>query len=230
MKTIGLLGGMSYESTVEYYKGINQHINKIMGGVSSAKIVMVSFDFEKISQLQHDEKWDELTDLMVQKSADLKMIGADLLAICTNTMHMMASDIETRASIPVLHIAKATADAIKEKGIKKVALLGTKFTMTGDFYRDVLNENGIDVMIPNEADMDVVHSTIYNELVVGKILSESRQKFCDIVKRLEACGAKGVVLGCTEIPLLLKQSDVTLPVFDTMGIHIAAISQLATQT
>ncbi len=227
MKTIGLLGGMSYESSSEYYKKINELVNKAMGDCTSAKIIMYSFDFEHISQLQNAGEWGKLTDLLAEKACDLARCGADFIAICTNTMHMMADDIEARAGVEVLHIAKATAQAINKEGIDKVALLGTKFTMTGDFYSGILNDSGVEVIIPCEADMDVVHDTIYNELVVGVISDESRCKFIEIIDRLKHRGAKGVVLGCTEIPLLIKQENVDIPVFDTMDIHCEAISRKA---
>jgi aspartate racemase len=220
MKTIGLIGGMSWESTVEYYKIINELVTEKLGGIHSAKIIMHSFDFQEIEELQHSGKWDELTDLLVEKAILLKNAGADFIVICTNTMHLMADDIEKRANIKVVHIAEATGDAIINKKMNKVALLGTKFTMQKDFYKKVLKDKyNIQTIIPNEEDMQIIHDIIYNELVIGKITHESKTKYINIIEKLAKDGAEGVVLGCTEIPLLIKQDDVSIPIFDTTEIH-----------
>jgi len=227
MKTIGLLGGMSNESTTEYYKKINMLINEKVGGSTSAKIVLHSFDFGVISKLQSAGRWDELTDMLVEKAKNLKVCGADFICICANTMHLMAQDIENRVDIEVLHIASATANEIKKCGLKKVALLGTKYVMQGDFYIDILNKNGIEVVIPNEADMDEIHRIIFDELVVGNINDVSKQKYIEIIQRLQQDGVAGVVLGCTEIPLLVSQDDLSIPAFDTMDIHCKAICDKA---
>jgi aspartate racemase len=220
LKTIGLIGGMSWESSLEYYRIINETAKLKLGGLHSAKCLMYSVDFEKIEILQHEERWDELTDIMVHIAEKLKNGGADFIIICTNTMHKMASDIESRAGIKILHIAEVTGQQVVKKGMKKVGLLGTKFTMEQDFYKKVLEEKfNIDVVIPDENERKIVHEIIYNELCAGIINESSKKKYIQIINNLESNGAEGVVLGCTEIPLLIKQEDVTIPVFDTTTIH-----------
>ncbi|WP_234117277.1 aspartate/glutamate racemase family protein [Clostridium hydrogenum] len=220
MKTIGLIGGMSWESSLEYYKIINETVKLKLGELHSAKCIMYSVDFEEIELLQHQGKWKELTDIMVDAAKALKSAGADFIVICTNTMHKMAEDIEREAGIKVLHIAEVTGEKIIEKGIKKVGLLGTKFTMEQDFYKKVLkNKFNIDVIIPEVADREVVHKIIYEELCKGILKDTSREKYKEIISKLQAKGAEGVVLGCTEIPLLIKQKDVSVTVFDTTTIH-----------
>ena len=225
MKTIGLIGGMSWESSLEYYRIINETIKLKLGGLHSAKCLMYSVDFEEIKELQHQDKWEELTDIMVTSAERLKSGGADFIVICTNTMHKMASDIENRVGIEVLHIAEATGEEIIGKRIKKVGLLGTKFTMEQDFYKKVLKEKfNIEVLIPEENEREIIHNVIYNELCNGIINEASKEKFKKIIDNLALKGAEGVVLGCTEIPLLIKQEDVNIPVFDTTTIHaIAAV-------
>ena len=225
MKTIGLIGGMSWESSLEYYRIINETIKLKLGGLHSAKCLMYSVDFEEIKELQHQDKWEELTDIMVTSAERLKSGGADFVVICTNTMHKMASDIENRVGIKVLHIAEATGEEIIGKRIKKVGLLGTKFTMEQDFYKKVLKEKfNIEVLIPEENEREIIHNVIYNELCNGIINEASKEKFKKIIDNLALKGAEGVVLGCTEIPLLIKQEDVNIPVFDTTTIHaIAAV-------
>jgi aspartate racemase len=223
MKTIGLLGGMSWESSIEYYRIINQAVKQRLGGSHSAKCLMFSVDFAEIEALQHAGQWEELTQEMIKAVRQLQVGGADFLVICTNTMHKMADEIIAATHIPLLHIADATAEAIKARGLKTIGLLGTRFTMEGDFYRGRLQEDhNINVIIPNEADQEIVHHIIYHELVKGEIREDSRQTYQRVITDLASRGAEGVVLGCTEIPLLIHQADVEIPVFDTTRIHAEA--------
>lgn len=223
MKTIGLLGGMSWESSLEYYRILNETVKARLGGFHSADCLMYSVDFDEVEALQHQDKWDELTEMMIDAAQRIEAGGAEILVICTNTMHKMAPEMQAAIQIPLLHIADAAGEAIKAQGLQTVGLLGTKFTMEGDFYRKRLSERfGLNVLIPEEADRERVHNTIYGELVKGVINPESRRAFQDIIKKLEAKGAQGVILGCTEIPLLVKQADVAIPVFDTSCIHAEA--------
>lgn len=223
MKTIGLLGGMSWESSQEYYRIMNEEVRSLLGGSHSAKCLMYSFDFHEIEQLQHENKWEALTDTMVKEACHLKSAGADFIVICTNTMHLMADAIEEATKLKVLHIADVTGKAITARKINKVALLGTKFTMEGNFYKDLLNnKHGIDVIIPDEKDRQIIHDIIYRELVVGKITEDSRSAYQTIIEKLAQEGAQGVILGCTEIPLLIHQEDVSIPIFDTTTIHAKA--------
>lgn len=228
MKTIGLIGGMSWESSVDYYRIINEETRNILGGSHSSKCLMYSFDFHEIEELQNKNSWEELTEEMVLQADNLKKAGADFIVICTNTMHIMAPDIEKRTGLKVLHIADVTGEEIKRKSIGKVALLGTKFTMEGSFYKKVLKDkHDIDVVIPNDEDREVIHNIIYNELVRGIIKDDSRQKYIKIIDKLMDKGAEGVVLGCTEIPLLIKQKDVSIPIFNTTEIHSKAAVRYA---
>lgn len=220
MKTIGLLGGMSWESSLVYYKIVNEKVKEILGGHHSCECIMYSVDFDPIMKLQHDGKWDELTNLMIKAAKKVEKGGAEMLTICTNTMHKMYDDVQNNISIPVLHIADATAEAIKEKNISTIALLGTRFTMEQDFYKGRLEEKyGIKVLIPEGKNLEAVHNIIYKELVLGELKNESRQTYQRIIEDLANKGAQGVILGCTEIPLLIKQKDVSIPVFDTTTIH-----------
>jgi aspartate racemase len=228
MKTIGLIGGMSWESSVDYYRIINEETRNILGGSHSSKCLMYSFDFHEIEELQNKNSWEELTKEMVLQADNLKKAGADFIVICTNTMHIMAPDIEKRTGLKVLHIADVTGKEIKRKSIGKVALLGTKFTMEGSFYKKVLKDkHNIDIVIPNDEDREVIHNIIYNELVRGIIKDDSRQKYIKIIDKLMDKGAEGVVLGCTEIPLLIKQKDVSIPIFNTTEIHSKAAVRYA---
>lgn len=228
MKKIGLIGGMSWESSLEYYKIINETTKLKLGGLHSAECLMYSVDFQEIESLQHQNKWEELTNIMVDTAEKLKNAGADFIVICTNTMHKMASDIENRVGIKVLHIAEVTGEKIIQKGMKKVGLLGTKFTMEGDFYKKVLKERfNIDVVIPDEDDREIVHEVIYEELCKGIINENSKEKYKKIINSLVLKGAEGIVLGCTEIPLLIKQEDVSIPVFDTTTIHAVSAVEFA---
>ena len=228
MKTIGLLGGMSWESSSEYYRILNETVKARLGGFHSADCLMVSVDFAEVESLQHQDKWDELTEMMVAAAERIEAGGAEILLICTNTMHKMAPEMQAAIQIPLLHIADAAGKAIQAQGLQTVALLGTKFTMEGDFYRQRLHEKfGLDVLIPDAADREIVHNTIYDELVKGVLNPASRQAFLKIITKLQAQGAQGVVLGCTEIPLLVKQADVDIPVFDTTRIHAEAAAAWA---
>ena len=223
MKTIGILGGMSWESSIEYYRIINEEVNRRLGGVHSAKILMYSVDFGEIEALQHAGRWDEATAFMVDAARRIERGGADFLVIATNTMHKMAEEVAAAIGIPLLHIADATAERIKAQGLRKVGLLGTRFTMEEDFYRGRLEQkHGLTVLIPDRADRDEVHRVIYEELVVGRIVPASRQRYIAIMERLIDQGAEGIILGCTEIGLLVKDGDVPVPLFDTTRIHAEA--------
>jgi aspartate racemase len=220
MKTIGLLGGMSWESSSEYYRILNETIAKRLGDLHSADCLLYSVDFAEVEALQHAGRWDELTEMMISAAQSLAHGGAECLLICTNTMHLMAPEIQAAIDIPLLHIADAAGEAVQAQGLHKVALLGTRFTMEGDFYRQRLTDKfGLEVLIPEEADRAIVHQTIYGELVKGEIKDSSRDAFLEIIAKLQAQGAEGVILGCTEIPLLVHQADVEIPVFDTTRIH-----------
>lgn len=228
MKKIGLIGGMSWESSQVYYKIINEKIRDILGGFHSSKCVMESVDFSEIEKLQHNDDWISLNKMMVDSAKNLENAKADLIVLCTNTMHLCSEEIINNVSIPFLHIAAATGKKIKEQQISKVLLLGTKFTMEKDFYKKILkNDFDIEVIIPNEEDRDRVHKIIYEELVQGKILSESKKEYQRIIHDSIKNGAEGVVLGCTEIPLLIKGNDVTIPVFDTTTIHAESAVEFA---
>jgi len=223
MKTIGLLGGMSWESSLEYYRIINQAVKARLGALHSAQCLLYSVDFAEVEALQHAGEWDALTQAMIAAVRRLERGGADCLVICTNTMHRMADQVQAATSLPLLHIADATAKAIKAQGLQSVGLLGTRFTMEGDFYRDKLErDHSLKVLIPNEAGREAVHRVIYDELVQGIIREKSRQVYLDVIADLVARGAQGVILGCTEIPLLVRQADVAIPVFDTTAIHAQA--------
>ncbi|MGZ2371641.1 aspartate/glutamate racemase family protein [Ancylomarina sp. YFZ004] len=220
MKRIGLIGGMSWESSIVYYELINKKVKAVLGGFHSCKSLMDTVDFDQIVKLQHEDRWEELDEIMLDSAKRLEKAGADIIVLCTNTMHLCSPAIKANISIPFLHIAEATGMEIVSRGIKKVALLGTKFTMEKDFYKEVLsNQFGIEVIIPNDAERAQVHQIIYGELVQGKIKDESRQVYQTIIKNLEDRGAEGVILGCTEIPLLISDSDVNIPTFDTTTLH-----------
>lgn len=223
MKTIGLIGGLSWEASAVYYRIINELVRAKVGSTHSAKSIMYSVDFAEFEQLQHQGDWDKLTELMIESGMRLKNGGADFIVICANTMHKMADAVESQVGIPLLHIADTTADEIKKKGLGKVALLGTKYTMEQDFYKGRLDKkHGIDVIIPDQDEREVIHSVIYHELVLGKILESSREAFIKIIGHMHSLGAEGIVLGCTEIPLLISQKDSLVPIFDTTQIHAKA--------
>jgi aspartate racemase len=228
MKTIGLIGGMSWESTSSYYSTINQGVKQALGGFHSAKIAMVSVDFAEIESLQQQGKWSETGDLLAVAARQVEAAGGDFIVLCTNTMHKVANQIEAAVSIPVLHIADATAKTLKTDDISKVGLLGTKFTMVQDFYKGRLqNQHDIEVVVPNEVDQQLVHDVIYNELVQGVTSERSRQHYVDIISKLSGQGAQGVILGCTEIALLISQEDTAVKLFDTTGIHSRAAVEKA---
>lgn len=227
MKKIGLLGGMSWESSLEYYRIMNELVKSKLGGSHSVKCLLNSFDFHEIEEMQHKGEWEALTDLMVNEANYLKMAGAECIVICTNTMHVMAPDIEKNTGLKVIHIADAAGDEIVKRNVKKVLLLGTKFTMEGDFYKERLENKGIEVVIPNESDRQLVHDIIYNELILGVLKPESKQQYIKIINKTIEEGVTGVVLGCTEIPLLIKQNDVAMEVFDTTEIHSRAAVEYA---
>ena len=229
MKTIGLIGGMSWESSAEYYRIINEEVNRRLGGVHSAKVILYSFDFAEIEELQHRGEWEKLTQVMIDAARRLENAGAEVLLICTNTMHKMFDQVQENVEVSMIHIADATAEEIKNKGLKKVGLLGTKFTMEGDFYRKRFERHGIETVIPTEDEREVIHRIIYDELVVGIIRDESRKKYLEIIENLKQLGAEGMVLGCTEIPLLIKQEHVDIPVFDTTRIHALKAVDFALQ-
>jgi aspartate racemase len=223
MKTIGLIGGMSCESTAEYYRIINEAVREKLGGLHSAKIVMYSFDFEEIGELQREKRWAEATDLMIHAAKRVERGGADFVLICTNTMHKMAEDVAASINIPLLHIVDATAGRIISLGFKKVGLLGSTFTMEEDFYKGRLEDKyGLGVLIPGEAERQVVHNVIFEELCQGKMKDSSRKQIKAIIHKLINNGAQGVILGCTELPLLVKQKDCSVPLFDTTTIHAKA--------
>lgn len=230
MKTIGLIGGMSWESTIGYYREINQGVKKSLGGLHSAKIVLHSVDFDPIEKLQHSGNWAGTAEILIGAAKSVESAGADFVLICTNTMHKVASDIELSINIPLLHIADATAEALVKDGIKKVGLLGTAFTMEHDFYKQRLIETyGLEVVIPNEADRKLVHDTIYNELCLGNIHDASRQEYLRIVNELAKSGAEAIILGCTEIGMLISQQHTDVPLYDTTAIHAAKAVEWAIQ-
>ncbi len=219
MKTIGLLGGMSYESTVTYYKIINETTNKLLGGLHSAKIVLYSVDFAEIEACQTAGQWDKCTDMLSTAAKKLQGAGADFIVICTNTMHKIAQDIQSKISIPILHIADVTATCIKEQGIKQVGLLGTRYTMQQDFYKQRLVDSGLDVLVPQGEDVTTINDIIFKELCHGVIKPTSKEVFLQVMQNLQCSGAQGIILGCTEIGLLISQSDTALSVFDTAFLH-----------
>ena len=226
MKTIGIIGGVSWVSSIEYYRLMNEIANKELGGLHSAKILMYSVefgDFSKEERLAEMGNWDPLNETMIDAAQRLKRGGADFIVIASNTMNSRADDIQAKVQIPVLHIADATSQKVEESGIKKVALLGTKYTMEQDFYRKRLEKHGLEVVIPNETERDYINSVIFGELCSGKFYNQSRNRFVQIINRLvDEEDAQGAILGCTEIPLLVKQKDVDVPVFDTTRIHAEA--------
>lgn len=210
---------MSWESTELYYRKINEATKRALGGLHSASIAMVSVDFHEIEKLQHDDDWAACAEILCEKSRQIEAAGADFLLICTNTMHKVATEIEDAIGIPLLHIADATAERISQAGMKKIGLLGTRFTMEQDFYRGRLEQLGLEVLVPNEQDRSVVHRVIYDELCQGKLDDRSRDEFVRIIVELYAHGAEGVIEGCTEIALLVKPEHVDVPLFDTTAIH-----------
>jgi aspartate racemase len=229
MKTIGLLGGMSWESTLGYYRAINEGIKKALGGLHSAKIAMYSVDFEPIEKLQHEGDWEGTAKILSEAAKSVQAAGADFLLICTNTMHKVATQIEETIQIPLLHIADATAEVLVKEGIRTVGLLGTAFTMEQEFYKGRLADNyGLHVLVPNKHDRQIVHKVIYQELCMGKIESDSKAEYLRIIESLSFQGAEAVILGCTEIGMLINQTDTNVRLFDTTAIHAAKAVEYAT--
>jgi aspartate racemase len=228
MKTIGMLGGMSWESTASYYKAINEGVKQSLGGLHSAKICMCSVDFAEIEKLQHQGSWTETGKLLLAAAQSVEAGGADFLLICTNTMHKVADAIESGIGIPILHIADATAECLKSNGVQRIGLLGTEFTMEQNFYKGRLADKyGIEVLVPDQTQRKVVHDIIYSQLCLGEIRDASRQEYLTIIEDLYDKGAQAIVLGCTEIGLLIKQSDTEVPLYDTADIHAKAAVNLA---
>ena len=219
LKTIGLIGGMSWESTVIYYKIINETVKEKLGGFHSAKCILYSVDFQEIEECQANGNWEKSGEILGEAANNLEKAGADFIVICTNTMHKVINQIKEKISIPILHIAEMTAEKILEKGLKNIALLGTKYTMEQDFYKSKLIEKGINVIIPDKNDIEIINEVIYDELCLGTINSNSKKKFLEIVDKLRNKGAEGIILGCTEIGLLIKNEDTDVPLFDTAIIH-----------
>jgi len=228
MKTIGLIGGMSWESTIPYYRQINQRIKQQLGGLHSAKIILYSVDFAEIEALQRSGDWDKAGELLAHAAVKLQAAGADCLVLCTNTMHKVAAAIEAAVAIPLLHIADATAEAIQSAGIKKVALLGTRFTMEQDFYKQrVIDGYGLEVLVPDEEGKTLVHQVIYQELCLGLVNDSSRLQYQQIMADLVTQGAEAIILGCTEIGLLVSAKDSSVPLFDTTALHAQKAAEWA---
>jgi len=228
MKTIGMIGGMSWESSIEYYRIVNQSVREKLGGLHSAKSIMYSVEFAEIEALQHQNRWDELAAIMIEAARGLERGGADFIIICTNTMHKLYDEVQHNIEIPMLNIADATAEKIKAAGIDRIALLGTRFTMEEDFYKGrLVDRSGIDVIIPATDEMEIIHNIIYEELCAGVIKPSSKLVYAEIIKRLITAGARGVILGCTEIGLLVKPADSSVPLFDTTEIHAKAAVRYA---
>ena len=227
MKKIGLIGGMSWESTATYYKVINETVRKTLGGLQSAECLLYSVNFAEIERCQSLGLWSQSAEILIDASRRLELAGAEFIVICTNTMHKVAPQIQLSIQVPLLHIADATADALIQSGIDKTALLGTKYTMTEEFYKSRLQNKGIEVLVPDEAEIDYVNSVIYNELCLGIISAKSKEKYLHILELLAERGAKGAVLGCTEIGLLIGRDDSNLPLFDTTIIHAEKAARIA---
>lgn len=227
MKTIGMIGGMSWESTQTYYRLINERVNAALEGLHSAKILLASVDFAEIEECQTKGRWDKAGDILADAASRLEKAGADFIIVCTNTMHKVAPEIRGRIRIPLIHIADATAEQLRAAHISKAGLLGTRYTMQGDFYTGKLMSAGIEVLVPAPKDMEVVNSVIFNELCQGQVKEESRQIFLRIIEDMKDRGAEGIILGCTEIGMLVGQKHVSLPVFDTTIIHAQKAAGLA---
>lgn len=225
---MGLIGGMSWESSLEYYRIINETVKEKLGGFHSAKCILYSVDFAEVEKLQHQGDWDELASLMVDVAQRLEAAGAEFIIICTNTMHLMADEVQQAIHIPVLHIVDVTAEAVKARGQKCVGLLGTKFTMEQDFYKGRLwDKHGLKVLIPSPDERQVVHDILYSELCMGEVKELSKGKFKSVIQNLVDRGAEGVILGCTEIPLIVSQDDYAIPVYDTTMLHAQAAVDFA---
>ncbi len=227
MKTIGLIGGMSWESTIPYYRIINDYIKDHLGGLHSARIVLYSVEFAEIEECQSSGNWDKSAEILAGAAKKLENAGADFILICTNTMHKVYKQIAEKVNVPIVHIVEATADALSRNNIRKVALLGTRYTMTENFYKEKLIERGFSVLIPEGNDIETVNSVIFNELCVGIIKETSRQAFIRIIDDLKKQGAEAVILGCTEIGLLVREEDSSLPIYDTTVIHATRAGEMA---
>ncbi|GAA0375720.1 aspartate/glutamate racemase family protein [Bacillus horti] len=219
MKTIGLLGGMSWESTQEYYRVLNEEVKARLGGLHSAECLLYSVDFAEIEECQRNNDWDRAADILTEAAKKLERAGAEAIVICTNTMHKLVDFIQSNIQVPILHIANATAKQIQKKSLTTIALLGTRYTMEQDFYKERIESQGINILIPDKEDRDTVHRVIYEELCLGVINQDSKAEYKKIIESLRKRGAEGVILGCTEITLLIKDEDVSLPLFDTTRIH-----------
>lgn len=219
MKTIGLIGGMSWESTISYYKMLNETIRDTLGGYHSAKIILYSVDFDEIERNQTAQEWDCMGETLANIALTLQNAGAEAIVLCTNTMHKVSAQIEAQITIPFIHIADATAEAVQRAGIFKVALLGTKYTMSQDFYKDHLSAQGLQVIVPDLTDQELINRVIFEELIQGIILESSRKQYLSIINKLSEQGAQGVILGCTEIGILIRPQDTTIRLFDTVEIH-----------
>jgi aspartate racemase len=227
LKTIGLIGGMSWESTSVYYSYINRYVQQELGGIHSAKCLIYSFDFEEIAALQRAGDWDAATEKMLVAAKCLEAGGAELIVICTNTMHLMADAIKKAVRIPLIHIVDCVIEEIKKQNLSKVGLLGTRFTMEQSFYKDLLNQHHIEVVIPDQKERQIVHDVIFSELCRGECKESSRQDYINIINSLVVKGAEGIILGCTEIPLLITQKDTDVPLFDTTYLHATKASEFA---
>ncbi|ACA86192.1 aspartate/glutamate racemase family protein [Shewanella woodyi] len=228
MKTIGLIGGMSWESTLSYYQALNLGVKAELGGLHSAKIVLVSVDFAEIEKLQHLGEWDKTAAILSEAASGLEAANADFFMICTNTMHKVADEVQAKVNIPLLHIADATAELLVKDGIKKVGLLGTQFTMAESFYKGRLTEKyGIEVLTPSDDDQSIIHRVIYDELCQGVVNAQSRSAYVEIIEKLRDNGADAVILGCTEIAMLVKETDTNVPLYDTTAIHAEAAVKIA---
>ncbi len=227
MRTIGLLGGMSWESTAEYYRVANELVRERLGGLHSAKLLLHSVDFAEVAQLQRQDRWDDAADLLGTAAKGLEAAGAELMLICTNTMHKVAGQVQAATSVPLLHIGDTTADAVRAAGLTTVGLLGTRFTMEQPFLREHLAGRGLEVLVPSADDRTTVHDVIFDELCVGIVREESRRAYRQVIDALVEAGAQGVVLGCTEIELLVGADDSPVPVFPTTRLHVTAAVERA---
>jgi len=231
MKTIGVLGGMSWESTQAYYRALNEGVNARLGGLHSARIILNSVDFHEIEQCQQSGQWDRTADILIDAARSLEAAGADFLLLATNTMHKVAPQLQAASDLPLIHIADCTAERLCEDGIRRVGLLGTRFTMSEAFYRERMQSHfGLDVLVPDAADQNEIHRVIYEELCLGKLVDSSREHYLAAIDRLHARGAEAVILGCTEIGLLVSQQDTTVPLFDTTALHAQKAVELALET
>ncbi|HEX2996158.1 MAG TPA: aspartate/glutamate racemase family protein [Anaerolineales bacterium] len=228
MKTIGLIGGMSWESSLEYYRIVNETTKSKLGGLHSAKCIMYSVDFAEVEELQHQDRWEEAAQVMIEAAQSLERAGADFVVLCTNTMHKLADQIQSNIQIPFLHIADATAQKIRDAGIKKIGLLGTRYTMDHDFYKGrLIDKFSLDVLVPDNEDREIIHRVIYDELCLGIVKQESREQYIRVMEKLVQAGAEGIILGCTEIELLVHDGDSQVPLFPTTTIHAVAAVEYA---